>query len=72
MVKLEELGFISGDDVKFKRKPSAEPFKITAACRIPIPLLNAVNTELEKMLNLGVLKKVSEPTVWWSPLIIVL
>ena len=69
--KRSELGYMKGSSVKINLKSGVEPFKVTTARRIPIPLMDAVNEELERMQQVGVIEQVTEPTDWCSPLVVV-
>lgn len=67
----KELGCMKGSDVKIRLKSHAEPVKVTTARRIPIPLVEAVNEELQRMLDKGIIEKVTEPTDWCAPIVVV-
>lgn len=65
------LGKMEGKPCSIKLKANAEPKPTKAPRRIPIASSEKVEQELERMLNLGVIKKVSEPTEWCAPMVIV-
>lgn len=68
---VKELGCKKGSDVKLGLMPGTEPFKITTSRKIPMQLLHAFHSELEKMQRMGMIEKVNEPTEWCSPLVII-
>ncbi|XP_037520549.1 uncharacterized protein LOC119397183 [Rhipicephalus sanguineus] len=51
-------------------KPNAVPFAITSTRRIPIPLHDAVEAELKKLENQGVITKVQDPSPWCAPIVV--
>ncbi|XP_064622558.1 uncharacterized protein LOC135484804 [Lineus longissimus] len=64
------LGKLKGD-YTIKLKDGAEPYAISAARRIAIPLLTRTKTELERMANIGVVSEVREPTDWCAGMVVV-
>lgn len=44
----------------------AEPYCVTTAHRVPVPLQSAVKTELERMEAMGITERITEPTTWCS------
>ena len=60
------------DPVKIVLKEDAEPDNIPVARRIPTLLLPKVEQELQHMLSDGVIKEITEPTDWCSPIVPVL
>ena len=57
----KELGCMKGLNVTFKLKPDAEPSKVVTARRIAILLREAVNEELYRMQQMGVIESINEP-----------
>ncbi|KAL1479630.1 hypothetical protein MTO96_034811 [Rhipicephalus appendiculatus] len=49
--------------------PDAKPSAITYPRRVPLPMLPCVKRELERMENLGVIRKVDEATEWCAPIV---
>ena len=49
----------------------AEPYSLSTARRIPYHMYGKVEEEWKRMVQLGVIKPVSEPTEWCSPMVIV-
>lgn len=47
-----------------KLKPEAKPFSLKLPPRVPLPLMDKVKKELERMERLGVISRVGEPTDW--------
>ena len=64
------LGKISGEPVHIETEEGATPYHITAARRVPLPLLESYRKEIERMEKLGVIKRVDEPTEWCHPVVI--
>ena len=65
-----DLGNLS-ESCHIKLRTDAKPHAIYTPCNIPLPLRAAVKTELERMEHLGVVRKVSEPTEWRAPMVVV-
>jgi len=51
--------------------PSTQPHCLYAPRRIPLPLQEAVNTELQRMQDEGVISPVTRPTDWCSGMVVV-
>ena len=49
----------------------AIPVALSAPRRVPLPLRDAVQTELNRMEDMGVISKVTEPTEWCSGMVLV-
>lgn len=56
---------------KIKLKLEAEPVAVASPRRVPVPLLKPVECQLQKMEKEGVITRVSEPTDWCSPIVVV-
>lgn len=54
-----------------KLKPGAQPFSLKAPRRIPLPLMDKVKQELARMVDLGVICRVEEPTDWCAGMMVV-
>ena len=54
-----------------KLSSDAQPYSISVPRRVPIPLLDKVKTELQRMQDMGVISKVNEPTEWCSGMVVV-
>ena len=65
------LGDIEGPPINIKLKPETTPYRITAPRHIPIPLFEAVKEDLKRMVKLGVIKRVEQPTDWCHPIVVV-
>lgn len=52
-----------------KLQEGAQPYSLSAARRVPLPLMDAVKKELERMENLGVISRVNEPTEWCAGMV---
>ena len=60
----EGLGKLEGD-YKIVLQENARPYALSTPRRIAIPLLPKVKAELERMEEMGVVRRVSEPTNYW-------
>ena len=76
VLNLQELhastlyALMKGEPVEIHLKEGAKPFHFNTARRVPVPLLPKVKNELERMENAGVIQKISEPTEWYSPIVV--
>ena len=55
--------------VKIALKDGAQPYSISVARRVPIPLLDKVKTELDLMEKLGIIEEITTPTDWCAPMV---
>ena len=53
-------------------KGDAKPYVLATPRRIPLPLKSSVEQELKRMQDLGVIRKVEEPTEWCAGMVVVL
>lgn len=60
-----------GEECDIKLKGEATPFALHAPRNVPIPLRGKVEQELKRMQELGVIRKVSEPTPWCAGMVVV-
>ena len=60
-------------EVKYsiKLQEGAKPFALIVPRRVAIPLMKQVKDEIERMEQLGVIVRVSEPTEWCSGMVVV-
>lgn len=54
---------------KIQLKENAQPI-VLAPCRVPAPLYDALKKERDRMTDLGVIRKVEEPTDWVNSVVI--
>lgn len=66
-----DIGCLDCDPVQIKLKPGAVPYSIPVARRIPIPLLPAVEAELQRMERYGIIEKVTDAIDWCAPMVAV-
>ena len=64
------LGKLEGE-YSIKLQEGAKPFALTVPRRVAIPLMKQVKNELERMEQLGVIARVSEPTAWCAGMVVV-
>ena len=58
-------------EYKITLREDAKPFALTVPRKVPLPLLYETKKEIERMLELGVIRPVQEPTDWCAPIVIV-
>ena len=58
--------------VKIRLKDNAEPFSFTTARRIPIPIMDKIKVELERMKRANIVEEMAEPADWCAPIVAVL
>ena len=63
------IGSLKGDPVKIVLKEYAQPYGVSTARPVPIPLMPRVKAELQRMEHKGVISIVSEPTEWCAPIV---
>ena len=64
------LGELKGD-YTIRLREGAKPFTLSAPRRVAVPLMNKVKEELNSMEELGVIKRVTEPTDWCAGIVVV-
>lgn len=64
-----EHGTLKTDPVKIQLKDSALPCAVHTARCVPIPMLQKVKEELQRMEKNGVIEWVTQPTEWCSPMV---
>ncbi|KAL5503306.1 hypothetical protein EMCRGX_G010234 [Ephydatia muelleri] len=60
-----------GEEYKICLRPHAQPFALYTPRRVALPLMNAVKEELERMVELGVIRPVQEATEWCAGMVVV-
>ena len=63
------IGLLKTSPVKIKLKDNAKPYCVTSSRKVPFPLMDSVKKELQRMLDCGVIRKVTEPTEWCAPMV---
>ena len=66
----EGLGLVKGRPIHIELDDQVTPFHITAPRKVPIPLLEQLKTELERITKMGVIEKVEEPSEWCHPILV--
>lgn len=64
------LGKLEGD-YKIELEPGAKPYALSTPRRVAIPLMKAVEAELQRMEELGVFAQVNVPTAWCAGMVVV-
>lgn len=74
--QIEEVSTTIGDNGRLKTEPvkillreGAEPYAVNTARGVPLPLLQKVKEELERMEASGVIERVTQPTDWCTPMV---
>jgi transposase InsO family protein len=62
---------MSKQDYTIRLQEGAQPYALATARKVPYQLYDKVRIELQRMMQLGVIKEVTEPTSWVSPMVIV-
>ena len=65
-----ELGTVK-EEYEIKLKPNAKPYSLFSARRVPIPLWDKVQAELQQMEAGGVISRVDHPTSWCAGMVVV-
>lgn len=58
--------------MKILLKDDAQPYVVHTACRVPLPMLQKVKEELQRMESNSVIEQVTQPTDWCAPMVPVL
>ena len=64
------LGKLDGE-YTIHLKEEARPFSLSTPRRVPTPLMKPVKQELDRMVKLGVISQVTEPTEWCARMVLV-
>ncbi|MCG8045737.1 MAG: reverse transcriptase domain-containing protein, partial [Candidatus Thiodiazotropha endolucinida] len=65
------IGLLNCEPVAIELKPDAKPYSITTPRRVPFPLMPKVEKELNRMLADDIIERVTEPTDWCAPMVVV-
>ena len=68
---LSGLGELKGEPYKIRLRDDAVPFSLSTPRRVSLPLRDAVSTELQRMVDQDVIRKVDEPTDWCAGMVVV-
>ena len=63
------LGCLKTEPVKILLRDDAQPYDLSVARRVPIPLLPRIKEELEKLESEGIIEKITRPTAWCAPMV---
>lgn len=64
-----DIGLINCEAVNIELTDNTKTYCVNAARKVPFPLLSKVEEELNRMLKEGIIKKVTEPTDWCTPMV---
>ena len=67
-----EHGTLKTDSVRIHLKDNAQPYAVHTARRLPLPMLQKVKEELQRMERNGIIERVTQPTDWCAPMVPVL
>jgi transposase InsO family protein len=65
-----EVGLMKTEPVKIAIRPDAEPFHLSTARRVPLPLVPLVEEELQRMVKGDIIREVTVPTDWCAPMVV--
>jgi hypothetical protein len=65
----EGLGEIEGE-YEIKLKPNAQPFALNVPRKLPFPMFDKTKNEIDRMLQMGVISKIDQPTSWCAPMVV--
>ena len=64
------MGEMEGE-YKINLVENSTPFALTTPRKVPFPLLSKAKKEIDRMLEMGLIKRVDEPTEWFAPIVVV-
>lgn len=64
-----EIGLLNCEPVKIELTEDAVPYSVNMPRRVPFPLLPKVEKQIKRMLSLGIIEEVTEPTDWCAPMV---
>lgn len=64
-----EIGLLDCEPVNIELTEDAVPYSVSTPRRVPFPLLPKFEKELKRMLSLGIIEEVTEPTDWCAPMV---
>ena len=64
------LGQIAGE-YSITLKDHSTPFALSVPRKVPVPLLSKTKVEIQRMLDMGVIRKVEVPTEWCARMVVV-
>ena len=56
---------------KIDLEPGAQPYAVQYPRRVPVPLMPEVKRELDRLESLNVIKKITVPTDWCAPMVVI-
>ena len=62
---------ITGDDLQIHLEEGGRPYNLSTPKRVSVPYLKSLEEELSRMLEMRVIKKVTDPTDWCHPIVVV-
>ena len=67
--RTEHQGILKTEPVKINLKEDAVPYAVRSARRVSLPLLPKVKAELKRMIEQGVIERVTQPTDLCAPMV---
>lgn len=67
-----EHGTLKTEPERIQLKDNAQPYAVHTARRVPLPMLEKVKEELQRMRRNGIIEQVTQPTDWCAPMVPVL
>jgi hypothetical protein len=71
VARIQNVTAMKTTPVHIKIRSGVKPLCLTSARRVPYPLRDAVQQELQKMQDADIIRPVTEPTEWCSPMVVV-
>ena len=65
----QHIGLMKTSPVRIELRQDATPFCLFTARNVPFPMMNTVKKELDRMVDSGVIRPVTEPTEWCTPMV---
>lgn len=64
-----EIGCLNCKPIKIELKPDAQPYSLATPRRVPFPLMQKVDEELQRMQSMQIIREVTQPTDWCAPMV---
>lgn len=64
-----EIGCLNCKPIKIELKSDVQPYSLATPRRVPFPLIQKVDEELQQMQSMHIIREVTQPTDWCSPMV---